>query len=116
AKKVPRAETQASVRLETEMTAETREGAGEREPPERSLDLEPATAPALEPASGWEVTPFYTPGAPEQIEGHYRQDGKIVARLYGVAGVYAPEPPPGLQGFVWDNGYWVYVQRQETDP
>ena len=61
-------------------------------------------------ADGWNLTPVNTPGMPGQLEGQYVRDGEVVGTLYGIAGVYAPEPPPGLSGFTWDHGYWVYIQ------
>ena len=89
---------------------------------EAGAEPDPATeaAPEPEPAAevpvkdGWEITPFHTPGVPEQIEGQYWQEGEAIATLYGIAGPYAPEPPPGLTGFTWDNGYWVYVRKKPS--
>ncbi len=65
--------------------------------------------PARRNGNGWVFTPSYAPNAPQQITGRYLQDGQVLATLQGVAGVYAPEPPPGLMGFVWDAGYWLKV-------
>ncbi len=75
----------------------------------------PAAPKAAEaaPLDGWIITPDYAPGAPERIRGRLLKDGVVVARLDGVAGVYAPEPPPGLTGYSWDAGFWVHVEAAE---
>ncbi len=73
-------------------------------------DTSPSPQPVQASADGWAFTSRFTPGAPERITGRLLQDGRIAATLHGVAGVYAPEPPPGLTGFTWDGGYWVRVE------
>ncbi len=60
-------------------------------------------------SDGWVFTPAYAPNAPERVAGRFLQNGHVLATLEGVAGDYAPEPPPGLMGFVWDAGYWLKV-------
>ncbi len=69
----------------------------------------PSAAP---PTDGWVFTPAWFPGAPERITGHLLQNGETAAVLEAVQGPWAPEPPPGLPGFVFDGGYWVKVEEK----
>ncbi len=82
-----------------------------RERPAARREERPAWR-AEETRDGWVFTPLYAKNAPERITGRFLRDGCVVATLQGVAGVYAPEPPPGLTGFVWDTGYWVKVEGE----
>jgi hypothetical protein len=67
---------------------------------------ENAAAPAIE---GWQLKAHNAPGFPTRITGRFTRDGRMAAALDGIAGLYAPEPPPGLSGYHWENGYWVRV-------
>jgi len=57
---------------------------------------------------GWSFTPCPV-GDFLCFFGRLTQDGKAIATMHALTGMYAPEPPPGLPGFVWDSGYWVKV-------
>ncbi|MDR0928924.1 MAG: hypothetical protein LBM74_04325 [Oscillospiraceae bacterium] len=67
---------------------------------------EKAAASAKE---GWQLQAHSAPGMPTRITGRFTRQGRIAATLHGIAGLYAPEPPPGLAGYQWENGYWVRV-------
>lgn len=60
---------------------------------------------------GWVISSRRQADGPERITGERLQDGRSVATLVGVAGGYAVEPPPGLQGFHFANGYWIRIRR-----
>ncbi|MDR0929839.1 MAG: hypothetical protein LBM74_09060 [Oscillospiraceae bacterium] len=68
--------------------------------------IEKAAAPAKE---GWQLKAHSAPGMPTRITGRFTREGRIAATLHGIAGLYAPEPPPGLSGYQGENGYWVRV-------
>ena len=49
------------------------------------------------------------------LMGEVEQSGKVVAVAVAVPGVYAPAPPPNLQGFtVFREGYWLLAQDAQT--
>lgn len=61
------------------------------------------------PLEGWVFKPYLL-DTWEYYAGQLLRDGQVAARMHAVAGTYAPEPPPGLTGFVWDSGFWVRVE------
>lgn len=102
------------VRADREVPADFRAGSGIDQPARAKTDRR-ADAGATEsgPREGWTFTPYELPGAPEQIVGRRMEHGTVKALLHAVAAPYAPEPPPGLTGFVWDAGFWVHVEANE---
>lgn len=82
--------------------------------PRAARGLPPYAEPSrFADGTGWIFTPHRIPGAPERISGRLIEDGRVKAVLHGVAGMYAPEPPPGLIGYAWDAGFWVRVETGE---
>lgn len=70
---------------------------------------ESMTKKTAEPQEGWQLTWHRAAGAPERVTGLYVEQGRATATLDGIEGSYAPEPPPGLFGFHWDNGFWIKI-------
>ena len=65
------------------------------------------------PEDGWQFLSLQTTGFPERIEGRRYVRGQPRVLAHGVAGSFAPQPPPGLPGARWLGGFWLLFTRAD---
>lgn len=68
---------------------------------------------ARAPEDGWQFLSLQTTGFPERIEGRRYVRGQPRVLAHGVAGSFAPQPPPGLPGARWLGGFWLLFTRAD---
>ena len=61
----------------------------------------------------WLFLSLHTTGFPERIEGRRYVRGQPRVLAHGVAGSFAPQPPPGLPGARWLGGFWLLFTRAD---
>lgn len=97
--------------LQISTWGEERKAPEEKAVVETEIPIDACRAPHPLEKDGWAIVSNRAEDAPERVSGKAAREGQPVLELVGVAGAYAPEPPPGLTGFTWDTGYWVRVRE-----
>ena len=96
---------------------ETKTAAAEACAPEDRAEAARATEDGAEavraPEDGWQFLSLQTTGFPERIEGRRYVRGQPRVLAHGVAGSFAPQPPPGLPGARWLGGFWLLFTRAD---
>lgn len=60
------------------------------------------------------VESAHAPDCPDCAVGIRAKDGMPVSVAYAIPGEYAQQPPEGLEGYAWKDGYWVVVADAQT--
>lgn len=96
---------------------ETKTAAAEACAPEDRAEAARVTGDGAEavraPEDGWQFLSLQTTGFPERIEGRRYVRGQPRVLAHGVAGSFAPQPPPGLPGARWLGGFWLLFTRAD---
>ncbi|HIQ63916.1 MAG TPA: hypothetical protein IAA66_10130 [Candidatus Avichristensenella intestinipullorum] len=96
---------------------ETKTAAAEACAPEDRAEAARVTEDGAEavraPEDGWQFLSLQTTGFPERIEGRRYVRGQPRVLAHGVAGSFAPQPPPGLPGARWLGGFWLLFTRAD---